>query len=83
MTGGGLVGDDLSTKCSPIECRSPIARMDFCWTATRARVEQAQFLDSLIAARHLTEPIILHLDVPMDALVGRMTSRRQSSCGRI
>src|SRR4029077_19829984 len=47
-------------------------------------VEQAEFLDQLMANRGLPKPVILHLDVPVDALVGRMTSRRQCpKCGRI
>jgi adenylate kinase len=37
-----------------------------------------------VAGRELPKPVILHLDVPLDALVGRMTSRRQCPlCGRI
>jgi adenylate kinase len=47
-------------------------------------VEQAGFLDQLLAARNLPAPIVIHLDVPADVLVGRMISRRQCShCSRM
>jgi adenylate kinase len=47
-------------------------------------VEQAEFLNSLLSGRGLPAPLLLHLDVPNDALVGRMTSRRQCpACKRI
>ena len=47
-------------------------------------VEQAEYLDDVLAEQQLRTPIVLHLDVPMDALVGRLTSRRQCpSCKRI
>jgi adenylate kinase len=47
-------------------------------------VDQAEYLDNLMAQRNLPKPVILHLDVPVDALAGRLTSRRQCpKCGRI
>ena len=47
-------------------------------------VEQAQYLDQLLASRNLPAPVVIHLDVPADVLVGRMVSRRQcSQCGQM
>ena len=47
-------------------------------------VEQAEFLDRLLAERGLPKPIVIHLDVPADVLVGRMISRRHcSQCGQM
>jgi len=47
-------------------------------------VEQAEFLDRVILERSMPSPVVLHFDVPTDALVGRMTSRRQCpQCSRI
>ncbi len=47
-------------------------------------VEQAEYLDQLLAARNLSSPVVIHLDVPADVLVGRMVSRRQcSKCGQM
>jgi adenylate kinase len=84
MNGGGLVGDDLVNKMLANRVSQPDSHNGFLLDGYPRTLEQAQFLDNLIEARHLPKPIILHLDVPLDALVGRLTSRRQCpSCGRI
>jgi adenylate kinase len=47
-------------------------------------VEQAEYLDQLLASGNQPAPIVIHLDVPADVLVGRMVSRRQcSQCGQM
>ena len=84
MASGGLVGDDLvnemlAHRVSQLDCDA-----GFLLDGYPRTVEQAEFLDRLLCARGLPKPIILHLDVPMDALVGRMSSRRQCpKCKRI
>ena len=84
MANGGLVGDDLVNRMLADRLLRPDCQKGFLLDGYPRTVEQAQFLDKLIADRNLEKPIILHLDVPLDALVGRLTSRRQCPvCKRI
>ncbi len=77
MASGGLVGDDLVNRMLAHRVSSPDSVHGFLLDGYPRTVEQAEYLDTLLAERHLQTPIVLHLDVPMDALVGRLTSRRQ------
>ncbi|HYL78654.1 MAG TPA: adenylate kinase [Bryobacteraceae bacterium] len=84
MTSGGLVGDDLVNKMLASRVAQPDCQKGFLLDGYPRTVDQAEYLDGLIAERKLEKPIILHLDVPADALAGRLTSRRQCpKCGRI
>jgi adenylate kinase len=84
MASGGLVSDDLVNRMLAQRVSSPDSAHGFLLDGYPRTVEQAEFLDRLLAERHFTNPIVLHLDVPMDALVGRLTSRRQCpQCKRI
>jgi len=84
MDSGGLVGDDLMNKMLANRVSQRDAEHGFLLDGYPRTLEQAEFLDRLIAERHLSKPIILHLNVPLDALVGRLTSRRQCpKCGTI
>lgn len=84
MSNGGLVGDDLVNKMLALRISNPDCEHGFLLDGYPRTVEQAEFLDHLLAERGLPKPVVLHLDVPPDALVGRMTSRRQCpTCGRI
>ncbi len=84
MSSGGLVGDEIVNNM--LACR--IAKADcqngFLLDGYPRTLEQAEYLDQLLESRHFARPVILHLDVPEDALVGRMTSRRQCpKCSRV
>ena len=84
MSSGGLVGDDLVNRMLAQRVSSPDSAHGFLLDGYPRTVEQAEYLDRLLAERQLQTPIVLHLDVPMDALVGRLTSRRQCPhCKRI
>jgi adenylate kinase len=84
MASGGLVGDDLVNKMLAQRIAQPDCQRGFLLDGYPRTVQQADYLDVLVAESGLPKPIILHLDVPMDALIGRMTSRRQCpKCGRI
>jgi len=84
MASGGLVGDDLVNKMLAQRVSSPDSAHGFLLDGYPRTVEQAEFLDHLLTERKFNSPIVLHLDVPMDALVGRLTSRRQCpTCKRI
>lgn len=84
MAAGGLVGDTLVNDmlAARIECSD--CSSGFLLDGYPRTVEQAEFLDRLVATRGLSRPVVLHLDVPEDALIGRMTSRRQCpKCSRV
>jgi adenylate kinase len=84
MASGGLVGDDLVNKMLAQRIAQPDCKSGFLLDGYPRTVQQAEYFDRLVTERSLPKPIILHLDVPMDALIGRMTSRRQCpTCGRI
>lgn len=84
MTSGGLVGDDLVNRMLAHRVSSMDCAQGFLLDGYPRTVEQAEYLDRLLSERRYESPIVLHLDVPMDALVGRLTSRRQCpKCKRI
>src|SRR5690349_21543014 len=80
VTSGGLVGDDLVNEMLKHRISQPDCARGFLLDGYPRTVAQAEFLDRLLAERGLPKPIILHLDVPLDALLGRLTSRRQCPC---
>jgi adenylate kinase len=84
MGAGGLVGDDIVNEMLASRIQGADCVNGFLLDGYPRTVEQAEYLDGLLVGRGLQPAIILHLDVPEDALVGRMTSRRQCpSCSRI
>ena len=84
MFEGGLVDDDLinrmlTCRISRADCRNGLLLDGYPRT-----VKQAEFLDQMLAEKRLGAPIVIHLDVPLQALVARLTSRRICPCcGRI
>src|SRR4029077_2734973 len=69
MANGGLVGDDLVNQMLAHRISKPDCQHGFLLDGYPRTVEQAEFLDQLMANRGLPKPVILHLDVPVDALV--------------
>jgi adenylate kinase len=84
MASGGLVGDDLVNRMLAQRVSLPDCAHGFLLDGYPRTVDQAEYLDDLLETRQFHMPIVLHLDVPMDALVGRLSSRRQCpTCKRI
>jgi adenylate kinase len=84
IANGGLVSDDLVNRMLANRIAQPDCKPGFLLDGYPRTVAQAEYLDGLFRERHLANPVILHLDVPLDALMGRLTSRRQCpQCGRI
>jgi adenylate kinase len=84
MIGGGLVGDEIINRMLACRIMRVDCRNGFMLDGYPRTVEQAEFLDELLAEKGLGHPIVIHLDVPCAALVARLTSRRTCpKCGRI
>jgi adenylate kinase len=79
IAAGGLVSDELVNRILKARISQPDCSRGFILDGYPRTVEQAEFLDSTLDEK----PVVLHFDVPMDALIGRMTSRRFCpKCGR-
>lgn len=84
MASGGLVPDELVNDMLVARIQRPDCREGFLLDGYPRTVEQAKFLDRLLEERGLGQPVVFHLDVPADVVVGRITARRQcSTCNRI
>ena len=84
IAAGGLVGDDLMNEVVRSRLSQPDCKSGFMLDGYPRTLEQAEFLDTLLAELKMASPIVIHLDVPADVLVGRMVSRRQcSKCGQM
>jgi adenylate kinase len=80
IAAGGLVPDDLINAALCSRVQQPDCRHGFMLDGYPRTVEQAQYLDRILPS----PPVVIHLDVPADVLVGRMVSRRQCSrCGQM
>ncbi|HEY3837167.1 MAG TPA: nucleoside monophosphate kinase, partial [Bryobacteraceae bacterium] len=83
ISGGGLVGDALVNQILKARITQTDCSRGFILDGYPRTVEQAEFLDTTLDALTIPRPVVLHFDVPMDALIGRMTSRRWCpKCGR-
>jgi adenylate kinase len=83
ISSGGLVSDDLVNQILKTRISLPDCQRGFILDGYPRTVEQAEFLDGTLAAQSFGKPYVLHFDVPREALIGRMTSRRWCArCGR-
>lgn len=83
VAAGSLVSDDLVNRILKARISQADCRGGFVLDGYPRTVEQAQFLDATLAEMGGEKPVVLHFDVPADALIGRMTSRRWCpKCGR-
>jgi adenylate kinase len=84
MTAGGLLGDDIvnaivASRISKDDCRN-----GFLLDGYPRTVPQAKIFTDLLAERKLEAPVVIHMAVPDETLVSRLTSRRQcQKCLRI
>ncbi len=84
ITAGGLVPDAMINAALAARIAKSDCARGFMLDGYPRTVEQAEFLDKLLVERGMPEPVVVHLDVPADVLVGRIVSRRQcSKCGRM
>ena len=84
LSAGKLVSDDLVNRIVASRTARPDCANGFLLDGYPRTVPQAIFLASLVAERGLPSPTVIHLDVPDEVLVGRLTARRQCPlCRRI
>jgi adenylate kinase len=84
LKSGGLVGDQIVDQIVAARIQQPDCSSGFLLDGYPRTLEQATFLDGLLRKLGLPTPIAIHLDVPADVLVSRITARRQcGQCGRI
>jgi adenylate kinase len=82
IAAGGLVSDDLVNRILKARISQPDCTRGFILDGYPRTVEQAEFLDRTLAEQNLGTPVVLHFDVPRDALIGRMSARRFcAKCG--
>ncbi|MCZ2079634.1 MAG: nucleoside monophosphate kinase [Bryobacterales bacterium] len=84
ISSGGLVSDDLVNDMLVARLLQPDCRDGFLLDGYPRTVSQAVFLDTFLSRRKMPPPIVIHLDVPEESLISRISSRRQCpTCGRI
>lgn len=84
IASGGLVSDHLVNQMLVCRLNRETCEPGFLLDGYPRTVAQAMFLDAYLEGRNCTPPVVLHLNVPEDVLVARMSSRRQCPrCGRI
>jgi adenylate kinase len=84
LASGGLAGDDLVSEMLVSRLRQPDCRNGFLLDGYPRTVPQAEFLDTFLEKHRYAPPLLLHLEVPEEVLVRRMSSRRQCPmCGRV
>lgn len=79
IAGGHLAGDDLVNPMLVRRIARPDCGRGFLLDGYPRTVAQAAFLQETIAGR-FPAPMILHLDVPLEALRDRLAARRQCPC---
>ena len=84
LSSGGLVSDELVNGIVASRIARPDCREGFLLDGYPRTVPQAVQFSALVRQRGLPLPVVIHLDVPDEALVTRLTARRQCpQCKRI
>ena len=77
LASGGLVSDDLVYDIVASRISKPDCAKGFMLDGYPRTVPQAIHFSKLLKERGLPQPTVIHLDVPDEALVTRLTARRQ------
>lgn len=78
LASGALVSDKLVTKILLRRLKRPDSKHGFLLDGYPRTLDQAETLGRFFKRHHM-HPIALHLDVPAEAIVTRITARRQCS----
>ena len=74
---GGLVSDETVNEIVASRTARPDCANGFLLDGYPRTVSQAIYLADLLRQRGLRDPVVIHLDVPDNAVVKRLTARRQ------
>ena len=77
MVSGQLIGDDIVNEMVASRIGAPDCAHGFLLDGYPRTVGQAAYFSGLLRERNLPEPVVLHIDVPEELLVRRLTARRQ------
>jgi adenylate kinase len=77
LSNGRLVPDEIVNQMLAARIAQSDCRHGFLLDGYPRTAPQAQFLSDLLASRGLPTPELVHLDVPAESLVARLTARRQ------
>ena len=77
LSRGGLVSDELVNGIVANRIARPDCKEGFLLDGYPRTVPQAIWFSALLRDRGLPTPVVIHLDVPDEALVTRLTARRQ------
>ncbi len=77
LSSGHLVPDEIVNQMLAARIAQADCREGFLLDGYPRTVPQASFLSELLQVRRLEPPTVVHLDVPAEALVARLTARRQ------
>ena len=81
---GHLVIDELVQKMLAVRLASADCARGFLLDGYPRTVPQAEYLSRLLSNLGWPEPLVLHLEVPFELLIERMSARRGcKACGRI
>jgi adenylate kinase len=84
MAAGGLVGDEIVNEMLANRIDRPDCARGFLLDGYPRTIAQARYLTWLLADRGLPDPTVIHLAVPEETLVTRLTARRQCPlCQRV
>ncbi len=77
LAAGGLIGDDIVNCMVAGRIAGADCANGFLLDGYPRTIAQARFLSALLESRGLPSPTIIHLSVPDEVLVRRLTARRQ------
>jgi adenylate kinase len=84
MASGSLVDDDLVCQAVKARLERDLGESSIILDGFPRTIAQAECLDDILGEMGLPGPLILHLDVSREMLLGRMTARRHCGhCGTI
>jgi adenylate kinase len=76
MAAGGLVSDDIVNGVVAERTAQPDCLRGYVLDGYPRTIPQARFLAGLADERGLRSPVVIHMEVPHEALVMRLTARR-------
>jgi adenylate kinase len=84
LASGSLVDDEVVCKAVSARLRRELPGRGIILDGFPRTRRQAECLGQILSGMGMPEPVVLHLDVSRDRLLGRLTSRRQCAvCGTI